>query len=61
VHVDLARVIMNFEEENTYLNANVETRHSEETPRAQKAFARDVQTLVAVNEVLGNPSFIFFI
>jgi len=52
---EVARVIMEFEEANMHPNANEETRHHEETPRAQEAFAKDVQSLVAVIEELGNP------
>ena len=55
MHVGLVRVIMEFKEENTYLHANEETRHHEEAPSSQKAFARDVQTLVTVIEELENP------
>jgi len=43
VHADLARVIMEFGEENTHLNTNEETCHHEETPSAQKVFAWDVK------------------
>jgi len=39
-------VIIEFEEEDTYLNANEETHHDEETPSAQNAFARDVQSIL---------------
>uniref|UniRef100_A0A8C4QRU2 Uncharacterized protein n=1 Tax=Eptatretus burgeri TaxID=7764 RepID=A0A8C4QRU2_EPTBU len=52
---EVARVIMEFEEANMHPNANEETRHHEETPCAQEAFAEDVQSLVAVIEELGNP------
>ena len=45
---------MDLEEENTCENANEETHHHEETPIAQKALARNVQSLVAVIEELGN-------
>jgi len=34
------KLIMEYEEENTYLNANEETHHHEETQSAQKTFAR---------------------
>ena len=52
---DVARVIMEFEEANMYPNVNEETCHHEETPSAQKGFAKDVQSFVAVTEKLGNP------
>lgn len=51
---EVARVIVEFEETNMNPNASEETRHHEEVPRAQKAFAKDVQSLVAVTEEQGN-------
>ena len=51
---EVARWIMEFVEENTHLNASEETHYHEETASAQKTFARDVQSLVAVIEELGN-------
>ena len=51
---EVARVIMELEEANMYLNANEKTGHHEETPSAEKVFAKDVQSLVAVTEELGN-------
>ena len=51
----MARVIIEFEEANMYPNTIEETRHHEETLSAQKGFAKDLQSLVAVIEDLGNP------
>ena len=48
-----ARVITEFEA-NMHPN-NEKTHHHDATPSAQKAFAKDVQSLVAVKEELGNP------
>lgn len=52
---EVARVIMEFEETIMYPNAIEEAHHHEETPSARKGFVKDVQSLVAVTEELGNP------
>ena len=52
---DVARVIVEFENFNMHPRNQEETRHHEETPSEQNTFARDVRTLVAVSEELGNP------
>ena len=52
---EVARVIVELQEANMFPNTNEETQHHEEIPSAQKRFAKDVQSLVAVNKELGNP------
>ena len=52
---EVARVIMEFEDFNMHPRNQEETRHHEETPSVQSTFARDVRSLVAVIEELGNP------
>ena len=52
---EVARVIVEFENFNMYPRIQEETRHYEETPSMQNTFARDVRSLVAVIEELGNP------
>ena len=51
----IARVIVEFEDFNMHPRNQEETRHREETPSVQNTFARDVRSLVAVIEELGNP------
>ena len=51
---EVARVIMEFEVANMHPNASEKTCHHEETPSAQKGFDKDIQSLVAVTEELGN-------
>ena len=51
----IARVIVEFEDFNMHPRNQEETRHHEETPSVQNTFARDVRSLVAVIEELGNP------
>ena len=52
---EVARVIVEFEDFNMHPRNQEETRHHEETPTVQNTFARDVRSLVAVIEELGNP------
>ena len=52
---EVARVIVEFEDFNMHPRNQEETRHHEETPSVQNTFARDVRSLVAVIEELGNP------
>ena len=52
---EVARVIVEFEDFNMHPRNHEETRHHEETPSVQNTFARDVRSLVAVIEELGNP------
>ena len=52
---EVARVIVEFEDFNMHPRNQEETRHHEETPSVQNSFARDVRSLVAVIEELGNP------
>ena len=52
---EVARVIVEFEDFNMNPRNQEETRHHEETPSVQNTFARDVRSLVAVIEELGNP------
>ena len=52
---EVARVIVEFEDFNMHPRNQQETRHHEETPSVQNTFARDVASLVAVIEELGNP------
>ena len=52
---EASRVIVGFEDFNMHPRNQEETRHHEETPSVQNTFARDVRSLVAVIEELGNP------
>ena len=52
---EVARVIVEFEDFNMHPRNHEEPRHHEETPSVQNTFARDVRSLVAVIEELGNP------
>ena len=52
---EVARVIVEFEDFNMHPRNQEETHHHEETPSVQNTFARDVRSLVAVIEKLGNP------
>ena len=52
---EVARVIVEFDDFNMHPRNQEETRHHEETPSMQNTFARDVRSLVAVIEELGNP------
>lgn len=52
---EVARVIVEFEDFNLHPHDQEETRHHEETPSVQNTFARDVRSLVAIFEELGNP------
>ena len=52
---EVARVIVEFEDFHMHSRNQEETRHHEETPSVQNTFARDVRSLVAVIEELGNP------
>ena len=52
---EVARVIVEFDDFNMHPSNQEETRHHEETPSVQNTFARDVRSLLAVIEELGNP------
>ena len=52
---EVASVIVELEDFNMHPRNLGETRHYEETPSVQNTFARDVRSLVAVIEELGNP------
>ena len=52
---EVARVIVEFEDFNMHPRNQEDTRHHEETPNGQNTCARDVRSLVAIIEELGNP------
>ena len=52
---EVASVIVEFDDFNMHPSNQEETRHHEETPSVQNTFARDVRSLLAVIEELGNP------
>ena len=51
----MARVIEEFHDQQYHCGGEVDTRHHDQTPSIQTAFAKDVRSLVSVSEDLGNP------
>ncbi len=52
---EVARVIEEFHDQQHHCGGKVDTRHHDQTPSIQAAFAKDVRSLVSVIEDLGNP------
>ena len=52
---EVARVIEEFHDQQHHCGSKVDTRHHDQTPSIQAAFAKDVQSLVSTIEDLGNP------
>ena len=52
---EISRLINEFEEDLQNSRSKISTKHHEQTPSIQKAFANDVKSLVATVEELGNP------
>ena len=52
---EVARVIEEFHNQQQHCNGKVVTRHHDQLPSIQAAFATDVRSLVSTIEDLGNP------